>query len=412
MLRPDVLLRCCAAYLTMWMALAGSTAEDQCTIPDLSGPPFPYHCQVSGITNLWNGWFQELEGNYTLSDPLTKGTAWDVGKVDRDKGYFELTQPDYPAGTGQAQNQAPDGMRGTYRLFWMREDADIARPANYKNTWVIWGPCVGGQSNCNWGQEDVIYLATGPTRAIDGAWGWKGGVAPFDVPASSSFVRCAPCDPAIAEWDPVRAVCQCKEGTFGAVSTTNQECTKCPPGKFKATISNTFPESDACQLCPTGTYSRLEGSTQCLNCPKGSFTAQSGESTCTKCPHGKYKPETGPGACLLCGINADAVGEGNWKVDHCKCNAGYTGLSGVDACDRNATLAVLGEAACLARGCCKWVPGADICTSSVGDFACDKCEHCPSGTYKNVPGSSLCIECTYGKHDTCTSVADIRPYGV
>lgn len=379
---------------------AGSTSEADCVVPPLDPPPYPYHCQVSGVQGVWNAWFAEIEGNYTLPASLSKGTEWDVAKVHPNYAYLELTEPEFPDGTGQAPNQAPDGPRGEYRLFFMREDADIGHGDSYKNRWVIWGPCVGGQTQCRWGQEDVLYLALGTgSGSISGEWGWRGGVAALDIPPGSSFVRCSPCDPAFATWDQTRAVCQCNKGLFGPVTPTMGQCEECPAGKFKAEVSNTFPDVQECQMCPAGSYSRLMGSSSCFDCPKGSYTAEAGKSTCTKCPHGKYKPEPGPGRCLFCGDNADAAGEGNWKIDHCKCNAGYTGLSGVDACDRNATLASLGEAACLARGCCRWVPGADICTSAVGDFACDKCEHCPPGTYKNNPGSDKCNECTYG---TCT----------
>ena len=350
------------------------------------------------MAGAWNGWFSEIEGNYTLPVPLTKGTSWDVAKVDPNHAYLELTEPDFPDGTGQAANQPADGMRGTYRLFYMREDADISRGDNYKDRWVIWGPCVGGQTQCRWGDEDILYVAVNSgIGSLTGEWSWRGGVTPLEIPPETSFVRCSSCDPAVSTWDATRAVCQCNAGRFGPVTPTMSACQACPAGKFKPSTSNTFPGLEECQHCPAGRYSRLQGATACLDCPKGSYTAESGRSTCTKCPHGKYKPSGGPGECISCGANADAAGEGNWKVDHCKCNAGYTGLSGVDACDRNATLATLGEAACLARGCCQWVPGAEICTSAVGDFACEKCEHCPFGTYKNNPGSDLCTECTFGK---------------
>jgi len=112
------------------------------------------------------------------------------------------------------------------------------------------------------------------------------------------------------------------------------------------------------------------------------------------CPHGKFKSVAGSGLCQFCGDNSDAPGEGNKLHGDCMCNAGYAGQTSRQACE-NGTLDT--PEACDKRGCCKWDQEMGTCLSNRGNYVCDKCEACQSGTYKVKAGSDQCSECDYGK---------------
>lgn len=58
---------------------------------------------------------------------------------------------------------------------------------------------------------------------------------------------------------------QCLPGNY---QNTLGVCTPCPPGTFSSTGRVGI---SSCQLCPTGTFQRLQGSQNCTKCDEGSL---------------------------------------------------------------------------------------------------------------------------------------------
>ena len=96
------------------------------------------------------------------------------------------------------------------------------------------------------------------------------------------------------------SVCQpCPAGT---VSTSQYQCTACPPGKFAYL-------NQICSPCPAATYMPFGGATACLNC---SISSAVGATVCG-CGAEYYYLD---GICRLCAFRC-AVGGGVVKVRLC-----------------------------------------------------------------------------------------------
>jgi len=99
-------------------------------------------------------------------------------------------------------------------------------------------------------------------------------------------------------------------------------CAFCAAGKFTSTHSKARSPSEACDLCPAGTYS-FQGATECKACATGRWSV-AGSPVCNLllplCPAGTYS-ETGSGydPCLRCPENTDTgTTTGSTAIQDCK----------------------------------------------------------------------------------------------
>eukprot|EP00439_Symbiodinium_sp_Y106_P032155 s4992_g3.t2 len=77
----------------------------------------------------------------------------------------------------------------------------------------------------------------------------------------------------------------------------------------------------SCQVCPVGTSSMEQGSTQvCLPCAEGTFQNLPGESTCIPCELGRFADATGAGECSVCDLGGYANDTGMTACFKCGAN--------------------------------------------------------------------------------------------
>ena len=152
----------------------------------------------------------------------------------------------------------------------------------------------------------------------------------------------------------------------------------------------------SCSACPGGTYKNTQGNAVCSQCnadfisPLASTAALACTqcavnsapdttktaclcnmgytlefATCSQCAPGKYKHVPGNAACTGC--NADSISP-----------VGSTAAAACTRCPVNSTPDTA-KTACLCN------------VGYTGNAA--SCSACPGGTYKNAPGSAICIDC-------------------
>lgn len=163
--------------------------------------------------------------------------------------------------------------------------------------------------------------------------------------------------------------------TTWPVVTTYTDCALCPVNTYST-------DGTSCENCPANTYSESIGSTSSTTCVCGvGFT---GTATCTQCVNGKYKSLIGSAACSNC--NSGYVS----NDDYSDCNACDAGkYEENDECLSCAAINVnLYSAA-----------GSTVCLCNAGSSGPDDgpCQLCAVGKYKNIAGSSSCIECEFGQ---------------
>jgi len=153
---------------------------------------------------------------------------------------------------------------------------------------------------------------------------------------------------------------------------TADQCTVCPAGKFKTTVSN---HEAQCQDCPVGKYNPETGSIS--------------SDACLECAPGTYQPaigQSGLEACRECPDNSFSLYYGATNRSGCNCTAGYHGPGG-DACD-----------AC-ASGKFKAENGSGTCVQcdkgQQSDEGSAKCTDCPAGKY-SIDGEYECYSCSAG----------------
>ena len=87
------------------------------------------------------------------------------------------------------------------------------------------------------------------------------------------------------------------------------------------------PATDACVVCPAGSYKAASGPGTCTACAAGLASTNPGStsaSTCTNCAAGKYS-YAGSAACLDCPTNTNSY-VNSQSITSCTCNKGYTPL--------------------------------------------------------------------------------------
>lgn len=174
----------------------------------------------------------------------------------------------------------------------------------------------------------------------------------------------------------------------------------------------------ACQPCPRGHFSSIDGARSCAPCPRGTWQSALGATTCNGCPAGTAGHLSGAHHVMLCeacpvGSFADAPGA-TWP---CKVRRG-----GVARQPRPAQAAGAGGVAgglCMPAVPCSHTPraylqpcppgtftrqhGAASCTACPPGTAWDgsgqlstSCPACPHGTFASRTGSTVCDACPPG----------------
>ena len=234
---------------------------------------------------------------------------------------------------------------------------------------------------------------------------------------------------------PGSALCTCNAGFY----PLGVSCSMCPEGAY--CIGGGVPV-----LCPSGSYSAMQGVSQCSLCPVNSGSSvpggrslrscicapgytglAAGTSSCYQCPPGEYCPgygiETvpcGPGTyqtgygisnqsgCSQCGPGKFSQSSGSTTSSVCiGCLVGtfQTGL-GTTGCQQ-----------CLA-GSYGTAPGLTVCTlcragtvqTSVGETTGSQCVGCMAGTYQTGEGMgslSNCQQCPMGTFQTGIGISSL-----
>jgi hypothetical protein len=361
----------------------GGTPETTPSGPvPLDPPPFPFHCQVEG--SAWKG----LEGNYTLTEDLGAGVSKYPALVDPHHVYLELTQPKLA------------DFRNKYRIFYMSQMAP-SHMYIFRTRWVLYGACAPYKSGC---EEFIPYCSSGYDQPIDEEAGWihASGV-PSVADDVTQFVRCSPCDPALATWDSLRGVCQCNPGLVGPVSPISNACTGCARGKFKPAATESFPEPGSCLECGQGVYSDTMGSSVCAACPPGNFSSKFGATSCPPCPFNTYKNESGPGNCTSCGNNAVTLTQGNKGKSGCACAPGK--------------IIHISRGAFISPPDCKVRPSANSCLTVWVLMGCACCPQFPDAQgpchvlcagYSGTTGIDVCENGDLTTKESCTQVCCSR----
>ena len=213
-----------------------------------------------------------------------------------------------------------------------------------------------------------------PVPCPSGSWGNHTGLAHVD--------DCTTCNPGYycAGTDAHPALCQagcfCPEGS-------DLRCPfKCPAGMYRPNEGGRY-LSDACSVCPPGTYCPDEGTTSPTLCPNASY-----------CPRGSIRPEECPAGKYL-------NSTGNQRVDDCiDCPAGQYCRAHSDLptgpCQEGffCSLGADSDSPARDRGGGNICPRGHYCPPNSGAPL-----SCPEGTYNDAEGAtnvSFCSPCPPG----------------
>lgn len=153
--------------------------------------------------------------------------------------------------------------------------------------------------------------------------------------------------------------------------------------------------ADGCYACPVGKYNT--DAVECVDCPENSFTLTTGSTSC-KCDVGFTGADGGSAiSCSQCtaGKYKDTIGSATCS----NCNSGYVSnaeYSGCIACE--AGKYEESDVCNLCGAYSNSVAGSTTCFCNAGAFgpAGGPCQLCAVGKYKNIAGTSLCIDCGVG----------------
>ena len=141
---------------------------------------------------------------------------------------------------------------------------------------------------------------------------------------------------------PALTNCICNLGYTGP---DGGACEPCAAGSYKDVNG-----SQACALCPDGTYSTGVGQVSdatCSLCPEGKYSTEMGETsaaTCSDCPAAKFKALRGNGSCIPCAPNSWSP-PGSTAQSACLCSPGFTHLDCLP-CPRGTFKPARGSLAC------------------------------------------------------------------
>ena len=238
--------------------------------------------------------------------------------------------------------------------------------------------------------------------------------------AAAGAAECSTCPPGSSAEAGSTSIsdCGCLPGYAGDPTDVGG-CVACTPG-----FNKSYGGPGNCLACPIGTYQTDNASTSCIDCLENSITAGLGATNeseclcdlgfyqesnetnddrwCSPCEEGHYKSELGPNECLLCNpVNVSVPGqclEGQWWRE---CAPEH-------------------NSACVACKPNSWGPALSsseincVCNAGYSGPDGGDCEACSEGTFKDVTGSSECVECGEGRltHPGATHVSDcFCPHG-
>lgn len=205
-------------------------------------------------------------------------------------------------------------------------------------------------------------------------------------------------------------------GTFNISGSLN--CAACAPGKYQ---TGTGMISDAnCSSCSSGTYASTFGASLCLSCFQGSFQSGTGSSICSFCQKGFYQSASRSVKCTTCasGSYQSAFGAsfctscpkgstssaGSSSFLNCTCGVGFSGLaSSVSVicygCAAGKYKEIIGTSVCIDCPASSTSPPSSTsvanCSCNPGYFqsASNVCSPCVPGTFSSVYGSTSCSAC-------------------
>lgn len=181
----------------------------------------------------------------------------------------------------------------------------------------------------------------------------------------------------------------------------------CPGGMRLETVSCTrmLPQQNnsnsdcwfgTCIPCNAGTFQDKANSVECTSCPLGTFTEYNKSTTCTTCPAGHYSITSKASSrvvCLICEAGYYSI---NGSSSCSSCPAGtfseQVGISACISCRAGHYASII--AASNATVCSECGPG------HYSQYTSSYCSLCPAGTYSDLLGSSLCMNCFEGKYNT------------
>ncbi|XP_055955536.1 sushi, von Willebrand factor type A, EGF and pentraxin domain-containing protein 1 [Patella vulgata] len=218
---------------------------------------------------------------------------------------------------------------------------------------------------------------------------------------------CVPCDIGYYQDKEAQIQCICcplNTTTIKVGSTNITDCTEqCPPGKMSTNgyepcllCDEGYYQEDrgekSCDKCANDTSSSFSGATNvgdCIDvCPVGTFNKVNGLVPCEMCPTGMYQPNSKSTNCLYCPDNTTTITTGSSKITYC---------SDFDPCEN---ITVLG---CENNGTCISVMEDDVLCSCLSGFNGDRCEinidDCLSSPCRN---NATCIDGINDYSCTCS----------
>ena len=270
-------------------------------------------------------------------------------------------------------------------------------------------------------------------------------------PANSMSIAGSPalanCTCLVGHAGPDGGPCEpCAAGSYKDVNGS-QACALCPQGTYSQEVAQ---ESDTtCSACPVHSYS-AEGSgvetncscnlgysgpdgQDCFACAPGTFKSIRGSSECSPCGAGKYsagKGEVAESVCSVCSTHTTSL-QGSGAMSNCTCVQGYTHQDGqCVGCEPGKFKGTIGNAACddclenqfSAAGAinCTECPAKSIapalstaitdCKCSPGHFgpAGGVCQDCGPGKYTDTANNAACDDCAAGTYQSNAEATDCK----
>ena len=244
---------------------------------------------------------------------------------------------------------------------------------------------------------------------------------------------------------------QCSSGTF-CYSSTNR-CTTCPAGyKYKSNpnIGVSSIELWGCDICPSGSFSSVSGSSSCTLCPTGKFNSGSGNTKCFDCLTNTYNNKVGQTICLTCSRcdvseylvsscskTTDTICEPCDIIDKCavdpiciskgdsicsSCLSEYY-LQGSNKCLSTTKCVINKEYEILSYSlttdricslCLDKCPKGEMLDGICSGTSNFKCISCPQEHFKVTSDNSVCLPCIsscspgFELHNTCSSISNSK----
>ena len=197
--------------------------------------------------------------------------------------------------------------------------------------------------------------------------------------------------PPFPKWECPR----CSPGKVSKV-TASLGCQDCVSGKFSSAARDSCGacgpgefvfNASSCENCPMGHYAPVALNDECFICSSGSSTGEmSGAYLCTDCSGGRYAPT----ASMNCSLCEAGQYSGSRSPSCTNCSVGSyaseVGSSLCFDCSAGKHAAVSGTAECI-------VCEVGYQSSSRAQY----CEACSVGTYTSSAGSEYCDSCAVGR---------------